>query len=77
MRVTLFRSRCIACGYCLSIATDLLIISQSDGKITRTDTPKFDDEIQQFEIDIAFRQEIEQSSKICPVDVIKILGLKT
>jgi ferredoxin len=71
--VKLFRHRCIACGYCLSIAPEIWVLSSKDSRITSLKTPDYKNDDQIVQIELHFIQEIEQSAKICPVKAIKII----
>ena len=73
MKAIIYRNKCIACGYCISVAPDVWSISGSDGKITSKATPFNEDETQVIEIESLNYHEVEQSAKICPVKAIKII----
>ncbi|HZJ73988.1 MAG TPA: ferredoxin [Perlabentimonas sp.] len=45
-KLQILRYKCIACGLCLSVAPDVFILSQADGKLTWVKTPNFNDDVQ-------------------------------
>jgi ferredoxin len=69
-RIILYRNKCIACGYCISVAPGIWIISRSDGKITSKTTPLNEEETQIIEIENMNYHDFEQSANICPVKSI-------
>jgi ferredoxin len=73
-RVLLYRNKCIACGYCISLAPQLWTISSYDGKATSTTTSFYEEETQIVDVDGIDYTSLVQSVKICPVNAIKIIG---
>jgi ferredoxin len=72
IKVTLYRNKCIACSYCVSLAPDLWILSSTDGKVTPLSKSSCQSEQQNLVLDITYKTIIEQSVKLCPVKVFKL-----
>lgn len=72
-QVVLYRRRCIACGYCVSLVPDIWMLSVHDGKVTHINHPDADDDIVNVSIEKGSRVIVKQSESICPVKAIKVL----
>lgn len=68
MTITLRRTKCIGCGACASVCSDVFMISPQDGKSSLKDKDLSD--VQVLETEIACCKE---AAGICPVKCIEII----
>ena len=72
-RLEVLRYKCISCGYCRSIAPDLIDFSRHDGLVTSIFTPNFDSDIQTINDFLADTSTVEQIVRICPTKAMSFL----
>ena len=68
----LYRNKCIACGYCVSLAPELWGISHYDGKVIWLNDADDDLDITYIEIQERTFDLVKQSADNCPVNAIKV-----
>ena len=71
--VKLYRLRCIACGYCVSLAPEIWTLSKADGKVAFIDNgDETKSEVNVF-IDRDFLHLVKQTEAICQVRAIRVM----
>jgi ferredoxin len=71
-KLKLLRYKCNGCGYCTSLAPELLIISTTDGKVTSLERIYAEDEEIELVIESHCSNIAQQAVKICPVKALKL-----
>lgn len=72
VQISLIRSKCIGCGYCVQISPDYWFIDNSDGKANLYDGNKRKNDIVFLNIpDFEYENQLEVKES-CPVNVIDV-----
>ena len=70
-QLEVLRYKCIACGYCMPLATDVLIFSAADGKIAWAQTPFCNDDNQVISDPLLQYDILQKLANLCPVGALK------
>lgn len=69
--ITIYRNRCIGCGYCLSESHNFLQISPHDGKIIPNNYLEKPNQVIKVILPIELTDSIIESCQACPSNVFK------
>lgn len=67
--ITVYRNRCIGCGYCLGESDNFWIISQNDGKVTSKDQPNTKEQTLRVTVPTEIMDRVILSCNVCPANV--------
>ena len=73
MKGILYRNKCIACGYCQSLAPELWAISPDDGKAVWIESNENSSEVVFFSISPELYLLVKRSAETCPINAIKVV----
>ncbi len=73
VKIQIHRYKCIACGFCVSIAPEMLTYSSQDGRVSWVNTANFSDDTQTIDEPALFSDIAQELVNVCPVQAIKIV----